>query len=124
MVRDVLPPGLATLLLTDLLQRSGRYERGQWFMFGQRHDAPRTSAYFNLREAEVRGLLRKAGSLYGRYGAACSPVPMRSPTCCHLRTAAPAFFLTYLCCRRAGQPIRTRGCWCVRGRSRGRGADP
>ena len=54
MVRNVLPPTLATQLLEDLLQRSERYVRGQWFMFGQRHDAPRTSAYFNLREAEVQ----------------------------------------------------------------------
>jgi hypothetical protein len=54
LVRNALPPELAAELLADLLQRSGRYVRGQWFMFGQRHDAPRTSAYFNLREAEVR----------------------------------------------------------------------
>ncbi len=53
-MRNALPPELAAELLADLLQRSGRYVRGQWFMFGQRHDAPRTSAYFNLREAEVR----------------------------------------------------------------------
>lgn len=53
-VRNALPASLATQLLDDLLRRSERYVRGQWFMFGQRHDAPRTSAYFNLREAEVR----------------------------------------------------------------------
>jgi len=52
-VRNALPADLAAQLLADLLQRSERYVRGQWFMFGQRHDAPRTSAYFNLREAEV-----------------------------------------------------------------------
>lgn len=47
-VRSALPRELADNLLRTLLHDSAAWSRGTWYMGGKKHDAPRTSSYYEL----------------------------------------------------------------------------
>ncbi len=53
---QVLPPALADMLLRDLSQAGPDWVRGTWWMFGKEHAAPRTSAYFQISQADVSAM--------------------------------------------------------------------
>lgn len=53
-VRNALPPKLANQLLQLLLGDSAMWNRGTWYIFGKKHDAPRTSSYYTLHKTNVR----------------------------------------------------------------------
>ena len=53
-VRNALPPKLADQLLQLLLGDSATWNRGTWYIFGKKHDAPRTSSYYTLHKTNVR----------------------------------------------------------------------
>jgi len=50
LIRNALPTALATQLLQEMLADSARWEQPKWFLFGQVHDAPRKSQYFELSD--------------------------------------------------------------------------
>lgn len=59
-----LPLSLANSLLQELNQAGPDWVRGTWWMFGKQHAAPRTSAYFNLPDAEVQSSFHALASLH------------------------------------------------------------
>jgi len=48
LIRDALPTALATTLLRQLHAESASWARGSWMMFNQRHELPRTTAWYEL----------------------------------------------------------------------------
>ena len=52
LVRDVLPPEVASKLLQQLELESVAWNRGNWILFGKEHIIPRTTATYNLMGKE------------------------------------------------------------------------
>ena len=55
-VRSALPCELADHLLHVLLHDAAMWTRGTWFMGGKKHDAPRTSSYYELSSKQASNI--------------------------------------------------------------------